>query len=1284
MTIVDKPLAKSDLESVRGNCSGAVDSLTSGIMDGSCSSWGSNGGSSGIGGGTAASELARVSSVGPVMGPFLYSHVVAGVTASCSSAASASSCTTTSSCNPGPAATATSPAPLDTERPKEQVTATSADGITLPQKVLFPAEQLNLKWAQVHRIGAGLQNLGNTCFLNSALQCLAYTPPLANYMLSREHSKTCHEPGFCMMCTMQNHITQVFANAGNVIKPIGVLNDLKRIAKHFRFGSQEDAHEFLRYTVDAMQKSCLPGNKLDRHTQATTLVHQVFGGYLRSRVKCLNCKAVSDTFDPYLDVALDIKTAPTINKAFEQFVKPEQLDGENAYKCAKCKKMVPASKRFTIHRSPNALTISLKRFANYNGGKIAKDVRYAEYLDLRPYMSQSHGEPVVYKLYAVLVHSGFSCHAGHYYCFTKAPNSQWHQMNDSSVSVSDIRTVLNQQAYMLFYIRCNDVKNGGETSPVIRTPPRPVPNVRSPAVNRPAAPPNGPSRLLKFGPQVNGRPYQTGFKYNNSGGGSSSSTLTKTSSSLSSSTSTFSSSSSASHTTSRATEIADPDKRQKLSFLIGQGKSSRPNVIPSGGSTTNSGMSLNQPSSSIASSSSTHSTSNPSTSGSKLNGASFCSSGLSAVSGSASALLVPYGPESSEESDQESCSSVRQNGQSDSLFHAPAKPANGKHLNPNTSPTKRHSVSGEEMVDHLSKANGSTNGHNISHGGVRPSQNGHHKYNGIKVNGNGHAVSSKMECNGKDAECKASSSQAKSSKNGISAGLSEASCNNNGSISPTRSSPTLKPLGQGSAITTHTAAVGSQTATQTLASQPISTTPETPVLQRLEVHGVSLPPAKGSIQHTPEARAARLPSPSHPRASGDRLTVPLGKTEQVRVNGIVNGRPGTGDTGVERPERDRDRNVRLSSNSSMNDRERDHHRRHQDTSSWGRERYSHQSEQRDSRFARPRSRSGSRERHQHHHRDPDRHWDRHRPHRQWDRNRERDYQHHRRRRSGSRHGRDGERERERKTAAKDHERHHRSPGYRENGDSGRRHWAVGDSESRPRPHASGEAELRCRAMPPMSAPAPNTFVTATSTSDPIGRTSWKRSHDDEHSEERQVKKHKKSKKKKKTKDKYSRDSEDESPEQTCSSLAKHRKKKKKKKHRHDDERRQRSASRASVATKEEQSRGRKRRRHDFSPERKASCSPSRSSSPEAKRARHQHPHHHRSAYSPNAQPSTLNSHMGNGHSSLSSREATSIQRSSQQSIQMTHSARPYTPVFEGDTKERRASKTSNNANGYVA
>ncbi len=66
--------------------------------------------------------------------------------------------------------------------------------------------------------------------------------------------------------------------------------------------------------------------------------------------------------------------------------------------------------------SANALILAALNMMVLNP---SQDVRYTEYLDLRPFMSQSHGDPQIYALYAVLVHSGFSCHAGHYYCYIK-------------------------------------------------------------------------------------------------------------------------------------------------------------------------------------------------------------------------------------------------------------------------------------------------------------------------------------------------------------------------------------------------------------------------------------------------------------------------------------------------------------------------------------------------------------------------------------------------------------------------------------------------------------------------------------------------------------------------------------------------------------------------------------------------------------------------------------------------------------------------------------------------
>ncbi|NWW98611.1 UBP42 hydrolase, partial [Caloenas nicobarica] len=262
------------------------------------------------------------------------------------------------------------------------------------------------------------------------------------------------QEGFCMMCRMEAHVRQVLRSSASAIEPWAVVDVLTQIGENFQHGRQEDAHEFLRCTVDAMQRACLSGSSdLDISSQATTIIHQIFEGFLRSRVTCWSCQAVSDSYEAFLDVPLDIKAAASVTAALEDFVKPEHLDGENCFKCSKCDKMTAASKRFTVHRAPKVLTVCMKRFEAFTGDKISKVVEYPQYLDLRPYMSQAAGEPLLYSLYAVLVHGGGSCHAGHYFCYIKASDGLWYQMNDETVVLCDIDVVLRQQAYLLFYIR---------------------------------------------------------------------------------------------------------------------------------------------------------------------------------------------------------------------------------------------------------------------------------------------------------------------------------------------------------------------------------------------------------------------------------------------------------------------------------------------------------------------------------------------------------------------------------------------------------------------------------------------------------------------------------------------------------------------------------------------------------------------------------------------------------------------------------------------------------------
>jgi ubiquitin carboxyl-terminal hydrolase 36/42 len=210
-------------------------------------------------------------------------------------------------------------------------------------------------------------------------------------------------------------------------------------------GRQEDAHEFLRFVVEAMRKTALAATgkdvkTLDLFTQETTFASRIFGGFYRSRVLCQSCKQPSSVYDPFMDVPLDIARVDTLEEALKTFTRVEVLNSpNNLYRCERCNKSCPATKQVTIHKPPSILTFQLKRFL-FNSfssfSKIDKPVQFPETLDLRPYMSQGESSgSIMYKLYAVLVHSGSSCHSGHYYSFVKTANNTWFRMDDTSVSI---------------------------------------------------------------------------------------------------------------------------------------------------------------------------------------------------------------------------------------------------------------------------------------------------------------------------------------------------------------------------------------------------------------------------------------------------------------------------------------------------------------------------------------------------------------------------------------------------------------------------------------------------------------------------------------------------------------------------------------------------------------------------------------------------------------------------------------------------------------------------------
>lgn len=170
---------------------------------------------------------------------------------------------------------------------------------------------------------------------------------MANWLMSDSaHREKCEDEngsqGGCIICAMSRTLISSQTSQSH-IRPYLVYTKLRLVCKHLIMGRQEDAHEFLRYLVEAMEKSYLArfrnSKELDQYSKETTPLNQILGGYLKSAVRCLACGHVSTTFQHFQDLLLDIRKANTIEEALDLYFARERLE-DMGYKCEACKKKV--------------------------------------------------------------------------------------------------------------------------------------------------------------------------------------------------------------------------------------------------------------------------------------------------------------------------------------------------------------------------------------------------------------------------------------------------------------------------------------------------------------------------------------------------------------------------------------------------------------------------------------------------------------------------------------------------------------------------------------------------------------------------------------------------------------------------------------------------------------------------------------------------------------------------------------------------------------------------------
>ena len=322
----------------------------------------------------------------------------------------------------------------------------------------------------------GLANLGNTCYMNTALQCLSH---LLEFHPKNENFKQYLKSSSDIYKEWYNLQTTLWSNESNsLVVPNKFLQSFIKNCKQnnisFYNFNQNDTEEFINIFMDLLHRSIktevdisvkgTPVNQVQKLQVKSieswsnffkndySYIIKKFYSQLISITACTKCDYLTINFDPFMVLSLEISdNFKTIYDCFDSYTKKTKLDTGNTWKCDKCNQFVCPEKKIKLWKTSDVLIILLKRYSNRQ--KKDNFIEFPINLDLNEYLVDYNQNGKKYRLSGICIQSG-SLGGGHYYamCYNELDNS-WKQYNDTSVREIDEEELLKQKPYCLFYRR---------------------------------------------------------------------------------------------------------------------------------------------------------------------------------------------------------------------------------------------------------------------------------------------------------------------------------------------------------------------------------------------------------------------------------------------------------------------------------------------------------------------------------------------------------------------------------------------------------------------------------------------------------------------------------------------------------------------------------------------------------------------------------------------------------------------------------------------------------------